>query len=159
LCCGAGALGAAVAASAEVELHAADVDPAAVRCARRNLPARTVHAGDLWDALPRDLRGRVDVVVANAPYVPTAAIALMPPEARDHEPATALDGGPDGTDVHARLAAQAAEWLAPGGYLVVETGRTQAARTVALLAAGALSTRVVTDEDLDATVVVGRRRV
>ena len=56
-----------------VELHAADVDPAAVTCARTNV-ARVgghVHSGDLFDALPTTLRGRVDVLVANVPYVPT----------------------------------------------------------------------------------------
>ena len=60
-----------------------------------------VACGDLFDALPARLRARVDVLVVNAPYVPTAAIALMPPEARDHEPGVALDGGADGLDVAA----------------------------------------------------------
>ena len=56
-------------------------------------------------ALPAGLRGRVDLLLVNAPYVPTAAIALMPPEARLHEPRTALDGGPDGLHLHRRVAA------------------------------------------------------
>ncbi|MBX9244719.1 putative protein N(5)-glutamine methyltransferase, partial [Actinotalea ferrariae] len=143
-----------------VEVHAADVEPAAVRCARRNLPARDghhVHLGDLWDALPGHLRGRVDVVVANAPYVPTDAIALMPPEARDHEPVTSLDGGPDGTSVQARVAAGAAAWLRPGGHLLVETSRSQAPTTLALLGAAGLAACLVTDDDVDGTVAVGRR--
>src|SRR5215471_8693328 len=60
LCCGTGALGAALAASVErAEVHAVDVDPAAVRCARRNVPG-TVHQGDLFEPLPPTLRGRVD---------------------------------------------------------------------------------------------------
>ncbi|WP_307844524.1 putative protein N(5)-glutamine methyltransferase [Actinotalea solisilvae] len=157
LCCGTGALGAAVAARRAVEVHAADLEDAAVRCARRNLPGHHVHQGDLWEALPDALRGRVDVVLANAPYVPTARIALMPPEARDHEPTTALDGGPDGTAVQARVAAGAAAWLRPGGHLLVETSRAQAGRTLALLASGGLDAGLVTDDDLDATVAVGRR--
>ena len=64
------------------------------------------------------LRGRVAVLAANVPYVPTDEIALLPPEARLHEPRVALDGGADGLDVLRRVAAAAAEWLAPGGHLL-----------------------------------------
>ena len=110
-------------------MHAADVDPAAVACARRNLPP--VYQGDLYAALPERLRGRVDLLVVNAPYVPTAAIATMPPEARDHEPRVALDGGADGLDVQRRVAADAPAWLRPGGALLIETGADQAPRTAA----------------------------
>ena len=97
LCCGTGAIGVAIAArEPTIELHAADLDPAAVACARRNVTMGEVHEGDLYDALPDDLRGRVDVLAVNAPYVPTDEIALMPTDARDHEHRIALDGGPDG---------------------------------------------------------------
>src|SRR5262249_51817210 len=97
LCCGSGAPGSALAARwPAAEVHAADSDPGAVACARRNLPPERVHEGDLYDALPGELRGSVDLLVANAPYVPTAAIATMPREARDHEHRVALDGGEDG---------------------------------------------------------------
>src|SRR5207249_4263400 len=95
-----------------IEVHAADLDPAAVACAARNLPAGRVYQGDLYAALPASLRGRVDLVVANVPYVPTEAIAGMPTEARDHEPRSALDGGADGLDVLREVAAAAPEWLA-----------------------------------------------
>jgi release factor glutamine methyltransferase len=156
LCCGTGAVGAAVAdAVPGVELHAADVDPAAVRCARRNVPG-TVYGGDLYAALPGQLRGRVDVLVCNAPYVPTEAIALMPPEARDHELRAALDGGADGVDVQRRVAAGAPEWLAPGGWLLVETSDRQAPVTLAAFAAAGLRAEVVADEELAATIVVGQ---
>ena len=159
LCCGVGAVGAAVAAAAgPVELHAADLDPAAVRCARRNLAGLgTVHEGDLYAALPASLRGRVGVLVANAPYVPTAAIALMPPEARDHEARVALDGGPDGLDVQRRVIAGAAGWLAPGGALLVETSDRQAPSSLAAFTAAGLTARVVEDDELGGTVVVGTR--
>jgi release factor glutamine methyltransferase len=158
LCCGSGAVGAAVAAAVPgIELHAADVDPAAVACARRNLPDAAVHAGDLFAALPSALRGRIDVLVANAPYVPTAAIGLMPPEARDHEPAVALDGGGDGLAVLRRIVAEAPEWLAPGGALLFETSTAQAADAVAAVRAAELAPLVVTDADRGATVVVGSR--
>ena len=136
-------------------LHAVDVDPAAVACARRNLVAGQVHEGDLYAPLPADLHGRVDVVVANAPYVPTDEIALMPPEARDHEPRVALDGGADGLDVQRRVIAAAPRWLAPGGSLLIETSERQAPLTAAAMAAAGLVARVERSEELDATAVVG----
>ncbi len=154
LCCGTGAVGAAVAAAVPgVEVHAADIDPAAVACARRNLPR--VYPGDLYAALPGQLRGRVDLLVVNAPYVPTAAIATMPPEARDHEPRGALDGGADGLDVQRRVAVDAPAWLRPGGAMLVETGADQAPHTAALFAAAGLRPQVAHAED--ATVVIGDR--
>ncbi len=137
----------------DVEVWASDLDPVAVACARQNLdPARVVE-GDLFDGLPRGLR--LDVVVVNAPYVPTGAIATMPPEARDHEPHAALDGGADGVDLHRRVAAGVREWLSPGGALVVETSRPQAPLTVAACEAAGLAAYVVTDDERDATAVVG----
>jgi release factor glutamine methyltransferase len=157
LCCGTGAVGAAVAAAVgPVELHAADVDPAAVRCARRNVIG-SVYCGDLYSALPAGLRGQVDVLVCNAPYVPTDAIALMPPEARDHEQRAALDGGADGVAVQRRVAAGAADWLAPEGWLLVETSGPQAPRTLAAFTAAGVDAEIVVDEELAGTVVVGSR--
>ncbi|WP_067965919.1 putative protein N(5)-glutamine methyltransferase [Nocardiopsis trehalosi] len=158
LCCGAGAAAAAVAAAVPgLEVHAADVSPAAVRCARRNLApvGGRVYEGDLDAPLPAGLRGRVDVLAANAPYVPTGELGLLPPEARDHEPRAALDGGPDGLDVQRRVAAAAPRWLAPGGHLLVETGRHQAARTAAAVERAGLRAEVAADDDRGATVVVG----
>ena len=155
LCCGTGAVGAAIAAAVRgLDVHASDLDPAAVRCARRNL-AGTVYQGDLYDPLPASLRGRVDVLVANAPYVPTDAIALMPPEARDHEARAALDGGADGLDLHRRVAAGAPDWLAPGGALLIETSERQAPGTLAAVNRAGLIARVVADDELAGTVVVG----
>jgi len=161
LCCGTGALGLALAtALGRLELHASDLEPAAVRCARRNLApvGGQVHAGDLYQPLPATLRGRVEVLVANAPYVPTDAIALMPAEARDHEPRLALDGGPDGVDVQRRVAAGAREWLAPGGSLLIETSRRQAGRTVEAVTGAGLDARVLESAQLQCTVVVGTDR-
>ncbi|AXK37416.1 putative protein N(5)-glutamine methyltransferase [Streptomyces armeniacus] len=201
LCCGSGAVGAALAVALErVELHAADVDPVAVRCARRNLAAAlrngrgsgtygpyevpetyapgdtyealkapeayaprpphkpyAVYEGDLYAPLPATLRGRVDILAANVPYVPTDEVALLPSEAREHEPRTALDGGADGLDVLRRVAAEAAQWLAPGGCLLVETSERQAAEAVEVMRAGGLGVRVKRSEELYATVVIGAR--
>ncbi|MFI9239183.1 putative protein N(5)-glutamine methyltransferase [Streptomyces sp. NPDC053079] len=160
LCCGSGAVGAALAAAlGRVELHAADIDPAAVRCARRNVAAAggRVYEGDLYGPLPATLRGRVDVLVANAPYVPTEAIGLLPPEARDHEPQVALDGGADGLAVQRRVTEAAPGWLAPGGHLLIETSERQAPRTIEAFTRSGLTTRVVSCDELDATVVIGTR--
>jgi release factor glutamine methyltransferase len=161
LCCGSGAVGAALASQADgrVELHAGDVDPAAVRCARHNLAAYGghVHHGDLYEPLPAGLRGRVDVLVANVPYVPADEVPLLPPEARLHEPRVALDGGPDGLDVLRRVAAGAPGWLAPGGSLLVETSERQAPRALEAVAGGGLAARAVTCEEFDATVITAAR--
>jgi release factor glutamine methyltransferase len=160
LCCGAGAIGAALAAAVErAEVHAADVDPAAVRCARQNLPGGRVYQGDLYAPLPAGLRGRVAILAANVPYVPSEEIRFLPPEARTHEPRAALDGGADGLDVLRRVAAGAAGWLAPGGYLLSETGERQAALAGTALTAFGLTARVARSADLEATVVIGRRPV
>lgn len=160
LCCGSGALGVAIIAgapTASIELHAADLEPAAVTCARRNLGAvgGQVHAGDLYDALPTRLLGRIDVLVANTPYVPTEAIELMPPEARLYEPRLALDGGPDGLDVQRRLAVAASRWLAPGGHLLVEVSEEQAPAAVETFERAGLRARAVSSEEYGATVVIG----
>ena len=162
LCCGTGAIGVAVASRAErpaVELHAADIEPAAVACARRNV-ARVggqVVEGDLFEPLPARLRGRIDVLTVNAPYVPSAEIRFMPPEARLHEPLAALDGGPDGAGLHRRVAAQAAGWLSPGGHLLIETSERQAPLTAAAVTDGGLAASVSAESDLGATVVTGYR--
>jgi release factor glutamine methyltransferase len=160
LCCGCGALGGALARAVDVaELHAADVDPNAVECARRNLAAvgGHVYAGDLFDPLPAALRGRIDVLLANVPYVPTSAIALMPPEAREHERRAALDGGPDGLDVLRRVVAEASQWLAPGAHLLVEIGDRQADDAVAAARQVGLAARIARAGDDEALALVARR--
>jgi len=155
LCCGCGAVAAAVAATVpDTRLHAVDVDPAAVRCARRNIPGGQVYEGDLYAPLPADLRGGVDVLVANAPYVPTDAIALMPPEARLHEPRVALDGGTDGLDVVRRVITDAREWLAPGGHLLIETSEAQAPPLLDAAGKAGLRPRQVHDDELGATILI-----
>jgi release factor glutamine methyltransferase len=162
LCCGSGAIGVALAAAlGEVELHAVDIDPVAVNCARRNISASDgqVYRGDLYEPLPAALRGRVDVLVANAPYVPTDAIGLLPAEARLHEARVALDGGADGLEILGRVIAGAALWLRPGGSLLVETSDLQAPHAVDTLARNGLMPRTASSDELCATVVIGNRPV
>jgi release factor glutamine methyltransferase len=159
LCCGVGAIGAALTAELpQVELHAADVDPRAVACAELNLAAwgGAVHLGDLFTALPRRLRRRIDVLVASPPYVPTDEIRLLAPEARDFESLTALDGGAEGLDLVSRIARGARQWLAPRGCLAVEVGGSQIDRLEAMLDDLGYATRAVTSEAYGSAVMIGR---
>lgn len=166
LCCGVGALGVAVRSrlGGSVELHAADLDPAAVRCAHLNVgrtdttvPGR-VFEGDLYEPLPESLRGRVELLLANAPYVPTPDIALLPPEAREHEHLLALDGGADGLELHRRVIAGAPAWLMPGGRLLIEVSEAQAGVAASLMADAGLSVQAAVDDQDDdvTTVLIGR---
>jgi release factor glutamine methyltransferase len=159
LCCGSGALGLAVRTRRPaIEVHAADIDPVAVACARDNL-GDNVYLGSIFDALPLRLRGRIDVLLANVPYVATRHIPLLPAEARDHEPHTALDGGDDGLDLFRAVVAGAGDWLAPGGIVHSEITEAQvgAART-AVREAG-LAADLGYDDDLEARVVRGLKTV
>ncbi|MEH3156510.1 MAG: putative protein N(5)-glutamine methyltransferase [Gordonia paraffinivorans] len=159
LCCGIGAVAHVVVTRRRpARVVAVDVDPEATTCARVNVPTALVLTGDLFAPLPADLRGAVDVLVANAPYVPTAAVETMPREARDHEPRHALDGGDDGLDIARRIVDDAGPWLASAGLLAVETSSAQApALTVAMADAG-LSFETVSDAEVGGVVVVGRAR-
>ena len=76
--------------------------------------------GDLFAALPDDARGRLDVVISNPPYIPSADVPELPAEVAGFEPHLALDGGADGLDVYRRILGDARTWLAPGGVLAVE---------------------------------------
>jgi release factor glutamine methyltransferase len=165
LCCGSGAIGAVVADEVPaLTLHAADVDPVAVACAAENLVPRgaRVHQGDLLDALPPTLRGRIHVLVANVPYVPRAGLALLPPEARLHEPVATRDGGDDGLDVLRRVVRGSGGWLAPCGVVLMEVAEHQTAAALAAMRAGGLAGGIASpdgDDDDDGTVVVTGRIV
>ncbi|MBB2942036.1 release factor glutamine methyltransferase [Actinoplanes lutulentus] len=157
LCCGSGALGMAVRhILPDITLHAADLDPIAVACAAENLDGENVHQGDLYDALPTHLRGHVDVLIANVPYVATRHIAFLPAEARDHEPHTALDGGDDGLAIFRAVAERAREWLAPGGVLLSEITEAQSAAAIAIADGNGLTATVASDDDLDAYAIIAR---
>jgi release factor glutamine methyltransferase len=108
--------------------------------------------------VPGAFRGRFDLIVANAPYVPTDDIPLLPAEARSHEALTTLDGGADGLSLHRRIAAEVYGWLAPGGRLLIETSERQAATAAEIFATAGLDPGIRRSNELDATVVVGRVR-
>lgn len=158
LCCGSGAVGAAIATDLKkILLHSVDIDPVAVRSASRNITkiGGHVYHGDLYDVLPHSLRGQVNIIVANAPYVPTDSVKFLPREARLYEPKVALDGGKDGLDFHRKVAEKAPQWLVSGGHLLIETSEIQGAKTFEIFVKAGLITKIVRDEELDATVVIG----
>jgi release factor glutamine methyltransferase len=143
-----------------VALLAADDSPIAVECARKNLAwvGGRVYQGDLFAPIPRiELRG-LDVIVANAPYVPTDEIQMLPAEARLYEPLSTLDGGPDGTSVQSRILASAAEWLRVRGFVLIETGSEMAGETARLAKHAGFTAEIRECPELDATVVVATRR-
>lgn len=160
LCCGSGAIGAALAAALkEITLYSSDIDPIATQCAKRNVSkfGGNVLKGDLFNALPEVLRGRINILVANVPYVPTLAIERLPSEARVHEPNIALNGGDDGLTILRRVVEEAPYWLEQGGNLLIETSEMQAPYAYEIFTSVGLTTKVVKEEELDATVVIGTK--
>ena len=133
LCTGSGAV-AAVLGSAHPQaiVVATDIDPAAVACARRNAVDALV--GNLDEPLSPSLRGRVDVITAVVPYVPTEELDFLPRDVIAFEPRRALDGGPRGTTMIVRAAEAAARWLRPGGSVLLELGGDQAGEVATTLA-------------------------
>lgn len=159
LCCGAGAIGIAVATwRDDLTVIAADIDPVAVDLAQRGLAPMggTAVVSDMDTGLPPELAGAVDVVASCPPYVPTGQIALMPHEARDHEPLKALDGGKDGARMQARVFDAAVRLLAPGGVCVVETSDHVVDATVAAATRAGFAAAVEEDDALGAVAVVAK---
>lgn len=138
-----------------LELHAADLSPAALEVARENArrllgSENAVHfyEGDLFTAIPPALRaGSFDLIVSNPPYVPPAVIPGLAIEVR-HEPHLALDGGgADGLELIRRLIPAAFQALKPGGRLLLEAGGEQAPAIATLLGAAGF-TEISCHEDL-----------
>lgn len=157
LCTGSGAVAVVLAAARpRATVVGTDVDPLAVACAGRNGVA--VSEGDLDTPLPSTLRGRVDVMTAVVPYVPTEELHLLPRDVLAHEPRHALDGGSGGTFVLVRAAGAAARWLRPGGSVLLELGGDQAADLTAILTdLGFTDLRVHADADGQDRAIEGRR--
>jgi release factor glutamine methyltransferase len=172
-CTGTGAIALSVAVEVDgARVVATDVDPAAVALARRNLDrvragaagphhvARevTVLEGDLLTPVDRELRGHVDVLVANPPYLPAADRGSWAPEVGDHDPDRALVGGDDGHELVDALLTAAADWLAPGGTVVLEIDERRGDRAAASAAAvGLVDVRVEADLTGAARAIVARR--
>jgi release factor glutamine methyltransferase len=147
LCTGCGAIPVVLAsARPRATVLATDLDPLAVTCASGN----GVHAlvGDLDEPLPPSLRGRVDLITAVVPYVPTEELHLLPRDVLANEPHSALDGGRRGTALLVAAAQAGARWLRPGGSLLLEVGGDQAGEVMMTLRELGLSEiRVHRDED------------
>ncbi|MGY0503569.1 peptide chain release factor N(5)-glutamine methyltransferase [Nocardia sp. FBN12] len=143
LCTGSGALALAIAhARPDAEVHAVELDADALTWARRNAGTRiaegdtpiTLHADDVTDqTVLTPLTGRVDLVIANPPYIPDAAI--LDPEVADHDPHRALFGGPDGLDVIRAMVPTIARLLRPAGATAIEHDDTNGGGVAALLTA------------------------
>jgi release factor glutamine methyltransferase len=125
LCTGSGAVAAFLgAAHPMASVVAPEIDPLAVACARRN--GVDVLVGNLDEPVPPSLRGRVDVLTAVVPYVPTEELPFLPRDVLANEPRAALDGGPRGTTLLVRAAEAAPRWLRSGGSVLLELGGDQA---------------------------------
>ena len=149
---GSGALALALAHSyPQAEVIATDISPKALDLARENVSANRWEAGrielrkgDLFDAMPRSLRGGVDMVVSNPPYVAESEWADLPAEVKA-EPYPALVAGPRGTEILERLAAEVGEWLRPSGTVIVEIGEGQADEVQEAFGAGGIAARIHRD--------------
>lgn len=140
--CGSGAIGVSLALELpRLQVHASDVNPRAVELTLRNARAlgagARMHAelGSRFDPLPASLRGQVDLLVSNPPYIRSDDLPGLPVEVRDHDPATALDGGVDGLKFYRAIASAMAEWLRPGGFVALEIGSDQGEAVSGILAA------------------------
>ena len=149
LCTGCGAIAAVMRARRpRARVIGIDVDPAAVACARLN--GVEAIEGDLLDALPVELAGRVDVLAGVVPYVPTPELGLLQRDTFTFETTLSYDGGSDGTAILRRVLAAAPGALRPGGALLLELGGGQADLLRAELEAlGFAGVEVHADEDGD----------
>ncbi|MEX2620131.1 MAG: peptide chain release factor N(5)-glutamine methyltransferase [Egibacteraceae bacterium] len=162
-CTGTGAIACAVASEAHPgTVVATDLSRAAADLARYNATrcgvGVTVLRGDLLAPVDPGLRGRVDVLVSNPPYVAESELAGLEPEVVEWDPRSALVAGPSGHEVSDRLIAAAGEWLTPGGWLLLEVDERRAAATAARAAAAGLTeSGTVADLAGRDRVVVARR--
>lgn len=158
LCTGSGAIARTLKVNRPgAQVVASEIDERAVACAAAN--EVEVYQGDLFDPLPRALEGRVDVVVAVVPYVPTPSLPLLQRDTFTFESALSYDGGPDGTDILRRALRASPRFLRPGGALLLELGGRQAEELDDDLARlGYEDVRVLSDEDGDVRGIEARFR-
>jgi len=130
--CGTGIIGISLALDVpRLNVYATDVNPAAIQLTKHNAhtlgadPRVHVLQGNRFDPLPDHLKGQVDLVVSNPPYIRAADIPGLAIEVSGHDPAEALDGGKDGLVFYRALASKLSDWLRPGGHVAVEIGDDQ----------------------------------
>lgn len=164
---GSGVIGITLAAELPTLLVVAtDVDPVAVRLSQFNAhrlgvaPRLKFLVGDGYRPLPTSLKGKIDLLVSNPPYIRSEEIAGLPREVAAHDPQAALDGGSDGLQLYRALAAGFATWLAPTAGVAVEIGHDQAEAVVDIFGrAGCRDLAVHRDYNDLPRVVTGRRAV
>lgn len=151
LCTGSGCIAISLAVKGGYEsVTATDLSEEALKVAERNAKAHQkeiiFRQGDLFTALPQSEAGTFDIITSNPPYIPTAVIATLEPEVREHEPMMALDGTEDGLKFYRQIAKKAGTWLKPGGVIYLEIGYDQGEAVSGLLReAGFDKVRVVKD--------------
>lgn len=151
LCTGSGCIAISLAVKGGFEsVTATDLSEEALKVAERNARTHQVpirfFQGDLFSALPQSEEKTFDVITSNPPYIPTAVIATLEPEVREHEPMMALDGTEDGLKFYRQIAKEAGSWLKPGGSIYLEIGYDQGEAVSGLLEdAGFTNVRVVKD--------------
>ncbi|NNC91183.1 MAG: peptide chain release factor N(5)-glutamine methyltransferase [Acidimicrobiia bacterium] len=134
LCTGSGAMALALKTLfPEARVFATDLSEEALALAKENaarldLDVEFFH-GDLFEALPKSIYGRIDLLVSNPPYIEEKEWETLPPDVRDHEPRQALVSGPEGTEILERIADEVYWWLGVGGWVLCEIGETQGRRT------------------------------
>jgi release factor glutamine methyltransferase len=159
---GSGAIALSIASErGDSRVWATEISPEAIAWARKNLEVAGIEnvvlcEGDLF-ALPDKLRGEIDLVVANPPYLSEAELDRAPAEVRDHEPRAATLSGLTGLEVPARVVEQSLEWLKPGGWMVMEISPEQAGRLQSLLEARYREVQVQFDLAGKRRVAVGRK--
>lgn len=127
LCCGSGAIGISLAKiCSNIKVTASDISASAIAVASENAAAlRTKVKFVKGDMFKPHVGSKFDIIVSNPPYIRTAMISILQEEVKAHEPLTALDGGRDGLDFYRIIVDQAAEYLKPGGFLMLEIGHDQ----------------------------------
>lgn len=127
LCCGSGAIGISLAKiCSNIKVTASDISAAAIAVASENAAALRAKVkfveGDMFKP---HAGSKFDMIVSNPPYIRTAMVSILQEEVKAHEPLAALDGGKDGLDFYRVIVDQAAEYLKPGGFLMLEIGHDQ----------------------------------
>ena len=138
LCTGSGCIAISLAVKGGFEsVTATDLSKEALKVAERNARTHQVpirfFQGDLFSALPQSEEKTFDVITSNPPYIPTAVIATLEPEVREHEPMMALDGTEDGLKFYRQIAKEAGSWLKLGGSIYLEIGYDQGEAVSGLL--------------------------
>lgn len=127
LCCGSGAIAISMAKICSgIKVTACDISGEAIETAEEN--AKRLHArvkflcGDMFRPVKDK---RFDMIVTNPPYIRTSMISILQEEVKGHEPLKALDGGRDGLNFYRTIVREAADYLKPSGYLLMEIGHDQ----------------------------------